>query len=236
MEYIDIKLISNTEIAPNVHMMRWRRTDGLMWMYTPGQLITLLLPGEDNSEIRRTYSISNLSEDGVVEDLEITVSLIKEGFASSYFRFARPGEEIRSIGPFGKFILNECRSITCIGTSTGITPYRSMLYQALNNPEIENFHVIHGISYLSQSIYAEDFLHFSNLNKKFKYDVCLSKDKSDGRCHEGRVQKLVTSLNVEGHDIYLSGNPYMIEEVTSLLEGKGFRNIYLERYFKKLEI
>ncbi len=212
------------------------QTERVNFDYTAGQFIQLLFQHEEKL-IKRSYSIANSPDDfkkrGV---LEITISYVDGGIASTFFSEAHPGLNMKLAGPFGILTAPEAPKgqLVLVGTGTGIAPYRAML------PELEKLAtdgtaitVIMGARHRQDVIYSEDFSRVETIN----YRQCLSRETAPvERQNEyaGYVQQQfrLLNLNPELDLVYLCGNPHMIDDAVAELKETGFsvRQIKREKY------
>ncbi len=101
--------------------------------YKPGQFLTLIFPGHNESH-RRSYSIS--SSAFLDEPLTITVKRIDNGAFSRYlFDQCHPGSILKTIGASGLFTLPEdvesYDSLLFFAAGSGITPIIALIKSAL---------------------------------------------------------------------------------------------------------
>ena len=143
-------------------------------------------------------------------------------------------------GPFGRLILQEQtpKRYIFVATSTGVTPYRSMiprLNQRLSeHPDLEIV-VIEGVQTQENLLYADEFLNWAKTNPRVTFRGFLSREQpSQDHLRAGYVQQgfAELSLNPANDQIYLCGNPAMIDAAFQQLQEKGFSSpqIIREKY------
>ena len=135
-----------------------------------------------------------------------------------------PGDKILVSKPYGSF-LGEKEPAWWISTGTGIAPFYSMFKSGLE----KNKKLLHGVSYLNQ-FYFEDEFEWKMGNN---YIRCCSRESS---CDviPGRVTDyLKTISDLPDVKYFLCGKALMVVEVRDLLIEKGvpFENILAEIYF-----
>lgn len=102
--------------------------------YKAGQFLTFVFTRLNGGEVRRNYSIS--SSPALQESLTITVKRIANGeFSRHLVDTVRPGDELRTIGASGFFLLPEqsssYRKLFFFAAGSGITPIFSLIKTAL---------------------------------------------------------------------------------------------------------
>lgn len=228
-------------ISPFVKHFVFSCQDDAFNEFIPGQFITMHLPS-DNKILRRSYSIANQTHTG---EIEFAAGYVKEGPASEKLFSLQPGDEITANGPFGRLILKEepVQRYLLIATSTGVTPYRSML-NALSkkmaaNPEL-HIHILQGIRERQDTLYPEDFLAFANAHTNAHFHACYSREKHTNLKdfeYIGYVQEKLKSLNPnhESDIAYLCGNPTMVDACHAELTNCHFdiKQIRREKYISR---
>ncbi len=211
--------------------------------FIPGQFITLLIEHESKT-YRRSYSLANRLQNGKVE---FAASFIPNGIASNLLFNLKVGDSLTAQGPFGRLILQNKdagKRLILVGTSTGITPYLSMLSElkdALTQKQYSEAIIIQGVPKKNDILYQEHFLTFAEDGKQSQFFCALSQESEDTSlmAHEclGRVQNVLNKLNLSADNdiVYLCGNPQMIDDVFALLKEAQFdvKSIRREKYISK---
>jgi len=229
-----VQLAWRRHATPHVLHLAFRRSDGTVLDFVPGQFLNLHFNTAGGSS-HRSYSIANPPRpDGL---MEIAMSPVEGGLASDALAALAPGDEIQASGPFGRFLLRDeppCRYVL-VGTGTGITPYRAML-PLLAERLAAGFraHILLGVWRREELLFGEDFRDFAGSSERAEFDACYSRDfpPSPGSWeHPGYVQTLFSrlELNPESDIVYLCGNPAMIDESVELLKAMGFTLKQLRR-------
>lgn len=214
-ELREVTLTGNQEIAPDVHLISWKRTDHFL----PGQVVKITA---DPSNAPRIYSICSGNDD---PEISVLFNVKADGLLTPWLAGAIPGMKILVSKPYGSFRDNQKPS-WWIATGTGIAPFYSMFRSGIS----ENKTLIHGTRFLNQ-FYFEDELEWAMGNR---YVRCCSREQS---CNvfPGRITKYLNELNELPADInyYLCGKALMVVEVRDLLISRGVRyeNILAEIYF-----
>jgi len=238
------KLTSCTWLSKSVKQFRGE-IQAKDWHFIPGQFITLLFEHEGKI-LKRSYSIANAPQGSTIEFAAAYV----EGGPGSEFLFKRQvGDVIQMAGPYGRLIIKpnqDYQRLVLVATSTGITPYRSMLAHLepmLKQNSGLKLEIIQGVKTQKDVLYAEDFMHFcQRFPQQAKFTVALSREtQALSVTHfpiiQGHVQDVLADKQLEPTQdlIYLCGNPQMIDDTTKLLEEKNFsiQQIIREKYISR---
>jgi len=185
--------------------------------------------------IRRAYSIA--SESRSDEYLEFYLTVVMSGELTPRLFNLKIKDRIY-VGPkaVGVFTLDKApgKHILMIGTGTGLAPYMSMLRSELECNSSRQFVVVHGARFSWDLGYRTELTGLARHCGNFHYIPVITRPKEDvtwsGR--SGYLQNLVASgaieadtglaLTPENFDIFLCGNPGMIETVIGWAEERGF--------------
>jgi ferredoxin--NADP+ reductase len=208
------KLTDNSEIAPGVHLITFRRP----WYFVPGQVVKIAL---DQNIPPRIYSLCSGNND---QEAAILFNIKEDGLLTPKLASMIPGEKILVSEPYGSFTGNP-EPAWWIATGTGIAPFFSMLRSGRGG----NKKLIHGVSFLNQ-FYFEDELEQALGDN---YIRCCSRESS---CNTfpGRVSDYISGLEqLPDVRYFLCGKALMVVEMRDLLISKGipFENILAEIYF-----
>jgi len=105
--------------------------------YSPGQFVTLRVPGTPEDGTRwapRCYSLS--STPGLDDHLQVTVKRTAGGYASNWLcDNAKQGMILESLAPGGRFtVRDDPDHLVLVAAGSGITPVMSILRAALSDP------------------------------------------------------------------------------------------------------
>lgn len=219
--------------------------------FKPGQFVGIGLPPEsprcaeatdEHAEptpgkiIKRAYSIasSNVAKDHV----EFYITLVHSGALTPRLFDLKIGDKIWMGNRFvGMFTLDEVapeRNILLIATGTGVAPYMSMLRSdALHRKG--NILVIHGASNSWDLGYSSELRLLQSIAPHFEYEPTITFPEKEhfpwsGRTQfiqdiweEGAVEKLWGfKPTPENTDIFLCGNPNMVNGMVECLAKDGF--------------
>jgi ferredoxin--NADP+ reductase len=207
-------VIGNSEISPGVFLMTFRRS----WDFAPGQVVKV---GLGNGQPPRIYSLCSGSSSN---EAAILFNIKEDGYLTPKLAKLAPGDKIDISKPYGEFKDSDSPA-WWIATGTGIAPFYSMLRSGVT----ENKRLIHGVRFLNQFYFENEFEQSLGDN----YIRCCSRE-SGNHVFEGRVSTYLASLEaLPAVNYYLCGKALMVVEVRDLLISKGvpFENILSEIYF-----
>jgi len=209
--------------------------------FYPGQFISLIL-NKDDRQIKRPYSIS--SKPGL-NSVDLCIKIVKNGLLTPIIDNLKKWEEVDVLGPMGDFIIKDLsKDLVFISTGTGIGPFRSMIYELLENNK-NNFKnkviLLTGYRFKEDILYNNEFKELQNKYKNFSYYTVLSKTSSNedaeklkslDNSYNGYVQGLVKKNLFPNTHYYICGLKEMVNSVKELLEQQGIpkENIFFERY------
>lgn len=257
------------DAAPGLMILRVAPDGWKLPAFTPGQFAVLGLPGKaprtplsDPEEtpappdklIRRAYSIASspLSRD----HLELFVTLVRSGELTPRLFALQAGDRVW-LGPkvTGMFTMSEvdpARHIVMIGTGTGLAPYMSMLRTELAGPAPRRYAVLAGARHSWDLAYSAEVNTMARLSPRFTYLPTVSRPREEPAPWGGAtgyVQALWTGGALEqawgfkpspaDTDVFLCGNPGMIDDMANVLAAEGFvehgpgkpGQIHVERYW-----
>ena len=185
--------------------------------------------------IRRAYSIA--SESRSDEYVEFYLTVVMSGELTPRLFNLKVRDRLY-IGPkaVGVFTLDKApgKHLLMIGTGTGLAPYMSMLRSELvcNGPR--QFVVVHGARFSWDLGYRTELSGLARHCANFHYLPVITRPQEDvtWRGRSGYLQNVIASdaievetglaLTPENFDIFLCGNPGMIETVIAWAEARGF--------------
>ncbi len=224
-----------------------------IFSFFSGQYTKLAIKN-NNKYIFRMYSFVNTF---LEENLEFYLLRIKNGFLSNILYSLNIGDYIYiSKYSYGNFIVNNLPNIDnlwMISTSTGISPYLSILQDNINliKSKFKKVILINAIKYCSDYNYCNKIL---NLQKKYGNNylyliTIVSREKNTLNStfkFSGRITNLLLNdvlqkflcINISKNKDHfmVCGNPNMIKSVCNILHQKyNFnlrnKNITIERYW-----
>ncbi|ASK35309.1 ferredoxin--NADP reductase [Alloalcanivorax mobilis] len=194
----------------------------------------------EGKPLMRAYSIASANHEEHLEFLSIKVP---DGPLTSRLQHLKEGDAlIVSRKPVGTLVvhdLNAGRNLFLLGTGTGLAPFMSII----KDPEIyERFDkvvLVHGVRYVSELAY-HDYISEALHEHEFLGDLIRDKliyyptvTREPFR-NQGRITTLIESnrltddlglapLNPDTDRVMLCGSPAMLDELTTMLDARGFQ-------------
>ncbi len=260
-------VIEREDLHEELAVIKLQPDRGQVGEFLPGQFCTLGLPPADGSAwvkpdgtprnrpklIRRAYSIA--SSPLVTDHLEVFVVLVAEGKLTPNLWTVAEGEKLfmdeRIRGEFTLENIRRGKDMIAVSTGTGIAPFMSMLRTYRNTGRWRRFVMVHGVRYERDLGYRAELEQTAAEDDSFYYIPVCSREPDEsawtgerGRVNavlEGERFKRLTGFEPtpEQSDLFLCGNPAMINEVEQMFIKRGFTtttkkavgNIHFERYW-----
>ncbi|MCD6045983.1 MAG: mmoC [Gammaproteobacteria bacterium] len=233
-----VTLVEATLLTPKVRHLKFKRHDGLPLEFTPGQFVSFHFSAAEGKEIRRSYSLASIP--GQSEHIELALGYVEGGLASKTLFTAQPGDQFAMSGPYGRLILRDenPQRYIMVATSTGVTPYRSMLPALAARLNQVKVVIMLGVQTRLDALYSTDFLAYANQYPNLDFRLCYSRETDKEHLlpfeHLGYVQEQFALLNPSPDNdiVYLCGNPNMIDAAYDILKEKGFsaQQVRREKY------
>lgn len=236
-EAFDLSFESSRKITPVVKHMEFSKKDGSKLGFVPGQFITFHFADIEGTLYNRSYSIASIP--GKSSHIEIAVSPFPGGPGTEFLFALKPGDLVKTTGPFGRLTLRDekPKRYILVATGTGVTPYRSMLpslHQRLTEQEDLEIIILEGVQKAEDLLYGEDFLNFAAAHPRLKFHAFYSREQPNPNSsyeQHGYVQNYFPALNLKPSEdiIYLCGNPNMIDAAFNSLVEQGFSTADIRR-------
>ena len=216
-------------------------------------------PAEDLEKIiMRAYSIASSSR--TKEYLEFYIGLVHSGSLSPRLLNLKVGDRLFCGPKFkGMFTLSQVPedfNAVLIATGTGVAPYMSMIRTEIAQKLKRKLAVFHGAYHSVDLGYHSELSTLADMSDQFLYIPTLSHAHEEVMPWNGETG-FVQKLWLEGHlekkwgvkptpentNVFLCGNPFMIKDMTAILESEGFTRhtrkehgtFHIEQYYVKLD-
>jgi MocE subfamily Rieske [2Fe-2S] domain protein len=153
------------------------------------------------------------------------------GVGSSYVFSLKPGDKVRTFGPYGDFYLKPGdREMLYIGGGAGMAPLRSHLSYLLETLKTtRKIDFWYGARSRRDIFYHDYFQGLAAAHENFRFHVALSEPQpSDGwTAHVGLIHEVVrreylaTQGGAADREYYLCGPPAMVQAARAMLKGAG---------------
>lgn len=201
--------------------------------FAAGQYVSFAVSGQGH---RRSWSIA--SSPAVTHGFEIVIDPAPMGIGTQFLQKLEPGDEVKFLGPLGQFVLDESgaeEAIVFIATGVGITPFRSQLLDLLQvKNDSRPITLYWGLRHVEDMIWQDEFQELAGHFKNFRFHPVLSRAADEWPLCRGRVTDCLSIHELPANaGYYLCGNDTMINDVRTILEGKGVKpeRIHREKFY-----
>jgi CDP-4-dehydro-6-deoxyglucose reductase len=209
-------------LAPDVMRLFLKLPNTERLQFLAGQYVDILLADGR----RRGFSLANAPH--ADELLELHVRHVPGGFFTDYvFNKMKDKALLRFQGPLGTFFLREDapRPIILMGGGTGFAPLKGMLEHAFHIGLDRPLHLYWGAR-AKVDLYLDALpRQWAAEHPNFHYTPVLSEPRpeDDWTGRTGWVHEAVVAdyPNLNGHDVYMSGPPPMIEAAKPAFAARG---------------
>jgi len=216
------KLINRFLVAEGTMSFCFERPKS--WDFKPGQFldITLIDPPETDAEGNtRGFSISSAP----YEDHIMVTTRLRDTAFKRVLSTVPLGYEAKLEGPFGNFTLhnNSKRAAVFVSGGIGITPVRSILYNAAKEKLPHHIFLLFFNHTPESAPFIEELMNLQSENPNFKMVATMTDMEKSQKKWTGHVGKLTKELindtvgSEESPIFYISGPADMVKGVRTLL-------------------
>lgn len=216
MSYQEARLVSYTDITPDVRLFQFSLTDE-HWSFEPGQH-TVLRFEQDGSQVERPYTPVTLPG---TKMFGLAIKKYEEGTASVWMHNREIGDKIEFKEPQGNLKLRSLSDdVVLISTGTGATPMYAMLREYLKKGE-GSVDYIHGEKTHEDLMFEESLRVLESENKNLNVEFSLTREEWSGRTGyvQNHLQDIVRDL--ENKTFYICGVPSMVVATEDRLKDLG---------------
>ncbi|WP_417310505.1 ferredoxin--NADP reductase [Devosia sp.] len=226
-------LVAREDRADGISSFRFERPPGFEFTAGQAAYLTLLRLAEADARGRmRVFSLSGAPNEST---LEITTRLGGSAFKRSLATLPI-GAEVELEGPYGDLTLAPDRPAILLAGGIGITPFRSMVRDALARGRAQELALFYSVSSATQAAFADELTALAKRHPRFSFVPTISGDGTvpDGWA-QGRVSPALLARHV-GQDVdavyYVAGPPAMVEDMETMLLSSGVtrRDIRVEAF------
>jgi len=251
-DQLNCVITQSVQVSPIMKIIKVKPDGWKLPAFDAGQFVALGLPPDssrctaatDEFEppkpdklIRRAYSIASSSTE---DTIEFYVTLVHSGQLTPRLFDLNIGDKIwmgkKAVGMFTLDQIAPNRNVILVATGTGVAPYMSMLRSnaLLRSGKIV---VVHGAANSWDLGYSSELKLLDSMFSNFKYHPTITEpDKEPSGWNgdtrfigdiweSGLVEELVgTKPLPENTDVFLCGNPRMVDGMKELLYKDGFKD------------
>ena len=196
--------------------------NGYLPPFEAGQYINLFVE-IDGVRTSRPYSICSSPRQRAYYD--IAVARIATGFVSDFFLdTVKAGDRFEAHGPAGNFHYNRVfhgKKQVFLAGGSGITPFMSMISEALNSGMDRQMHLIYGSRTPEAALFNKELADFAEKHDNFTFTLVVSEPDSCFDGHTGFIDaeciKDITG-EISGHMFYICGPEVMYDFCRAELE------------------
>jgi ferredoxin--NADP+ reductase len=266
---LNATVIERRDLTNTLAVIKIQPDGGQVPQFDPGQFIVVALPAAppdgDQAQalaarrsdrprlIRRAYSIA--SPPKVREHVELFLALVETGKLTPRLWTVEQGGRVWIDGKCtGDFTLDGVpadKDLVMVATGTGLAPFMSMLRQMRGSRRWRRFVLIHGVRFAADLGYRDELEATQRDDPSLLYIPTVTREPQESvwKGMRGRVQQVLDPeayetlvgrpLSPQHSEVFLCGNPALIEDVVKLLEQLGFvqhtrkqpGNLHYERYW-----
>ena len=221
------------EINSDVKTFRLVSDDCMLPVFKSGQYLNIFTVIE-GVRTSRPYSISSSCKQRAY--YEITIARVPNGFVSNYMlNEVKLGDMFEVSSPAGEFVYNpifHSKKSVFIAGGSGITPFISMLSEALDNGQDREIKLLYGSKDFKSALFIDLLNSYTKKHNNFSYDLVLTtKDESIdtevGFIDKAIIKKLVK--NIDESTFYICGPQIMNDFVVKQLEELKVKSRWIRR-------
>jgi ferredoxin--NADP+ reductase len=222
----------------NDSLFSFRTTRDPGFRFDSGQFVMIGLETEGRP-LLRAYSIASANWE---EHLEFFSIKVADGPLTSRLQHLKPGDPvIVSRKPTGTLVLNDLkpgRNLYLLGTGTGLAPFLSIIRDPDTYERFERIVLAHGVRHIDDLAYADELERElpqhpylgEMVRQKLIYYPTVTREafRNRGRITDAIVDGLLSTvtglppLDPAIDRVMLCGSPAMLEDLSTLLDGRGF--------------
>ncbi|MEK7540545.1 MAG: FAD-binding oxidoreductase [Patescibacteria group bacterium] len=230
-------LTSKKYIAPDTVELKIRLVQPTEIHFTAGQFVNI----QAGDKLFRPYSIA--SAPSQKSELHFAIKLVKGGKASAVFEHIQVGSKVNVKGPFGKFVVSDeadrpdrRNRFIFVASGTGLAPVLSQLKALFEQKNHLPKTLYFGFYDSARYLYREMLETWEKEHLEFRVVPVVSDQPVDVPWEGERgfvtalLEKDITDVN--GLDVYVCGNPLMVQAVKPILLVKGVdpKHVHEERF------
>lgn len=213
-----IKFLSKKEVAQSTVSYYFYKPIG--FQFQAGQYFDFFLPDVPKSKTETGIRSLSLSSAPFEKEIGVTIRLRNSGFKTRLNSLV-PGDTVIVNGPLGDLIVKkENRPLILIAGGIGITPFRSLVLQAIHNRSQRKIFLFYFNQNSERAAFLNELQKVENLN--FKLIPAMTRDPNwkgeNSHINKKILLKYLKSLKtLKSSLFFLAGSPEMVRAVKAEL-------------------
>jgi ferredoxin-NADP reductase len=221
-----VKLKSRREVAEGTMAFHFEKPSGFTFKAGQALAWTLIDPPETDDEGgMRNFSIASSPDE---PDLMIATRMRDTAF-KRVLKTMPLGTEVRIVGPFGSLTLhqNAARPAVFLAGGIGITPFRSMLWQAAEQKLPHRLSLFYSNGRPEDAAFLEELQELEKENPNYKFIGTMTEMAGSNRVWRGETgfinREMLTKYigDLAAPIYYIAGPPAMVEAMRQTLSVAG---------------
>ena len=221
------------EVNKDVKTFRLVSDDCMLPVFKSGQYLNIFTVIE-GVRTSRPYSISSSSKQRAY--YELTIARVPNGFVSNFMlNEVKLNDVFEASNPAGEFVFNPIfhsdKSVFIAGGS-GITPFISMLSEALDKGQKRSIKLIYGCKDYASVLFLDLLQEYASKHSNFSFDLVLTNKDEKVVTEVGFINKDIISKLVQDIDdstFYICGPQIMNDFVVKQLEELKVKSRWIRR-------
>jgi len=235
----EVELVSATALSPSVRSLVFRTTDGEPLAFIAGEWVDMFIP-TPGLVVKRAYSIASPPANGGSHEIEIAVTHVLDGPASTALHAMPIGMRIAISAATGFFTRDDApgdQAALFIAAGTGLAPIRAMIAEELRErSDGPPLLLLFGCRTPADILWGDELSRWARESPRFRLDVTLSRPDENWTGRTGYVQRHAVELAHAARppvQVYVCGLSKMVHDVRRMLKdqaGLDRKAIHTERY------
>lgn len=206
-----------------------------LFQFKPGQYITIELEIK-GQKVKRSYSIC--SDPKMHHEISVGVKQIDHGLVSTFInQNLQEGQTVQISEPEGSFVIDSeisQNAYVFIAGGSGITPFMSMLYDLLPNPNAKVY-LKYSTLHEEETMFYKTLRSFQNDHSNFHLDLIYT--HGENLLNEENLASWISSLGLSNFHVYVCGPNGIIMGAEKACEIIGLQkeNFHREYFTAKSE-